>query len=264
MIWTSKWRWPSVRTPGLAHRRERLGQDVVEVLLLLAGIARVVELLAPAVRERAQLVVGAGLHLGLEAADDGRDRLQRLELAAFAGVEDLVEESHGGSQSTGVSSRPGPSPRARSTLTGSAPAGRRRGPTIAADGRGGTGAIAPRPRRHGRHGARGGGRHRPVRVVPHLAGARGRPAGLAGLAAVPGPRQPAAAQPPDLGRRATARHPPALEARRERHHLRPAADPGVGRGVEHPGGRRRPPGRGPGGAGSSPAPRCSASRRRGR
>ena len=51
--------------------------------------------------EGAQLVVGARFHLRLVTADDRGDRLQRLELAALAGVQDLVEESHGGSQCRG-------------------------------------------------------------------------------------------------------------------------------------------------------------------
>ena len=79
MIWTSKWRWPSVRAAGLAHRGERLGEQVVEGLdraSLGVGADRV-ETGAELAGQRAQLVVGAPLHLGLERGDLGNDRLER-------------------------------------------------------------------------------------------------------------------------------------------------------------------------------------------
>ena len=53
----------------------------------------------------AQVVVGAGLHLGLEAVDDRRDRLQHLELLAFAGVQQLVEQAHTAVNATGAGDR---------------------------------------------------------------------------------------------------------------------------------------------------------------
>ncbi len=85
----------------LADRRERLGEEVVEVLLLLVVVVDLVELFPPRGGERTQLVVGARFHLGLVDADDRCDRFQRLELAALAGVQDLVEESHEASQCRG-------------------------------------------------------------------------------------------------------------------------------------------------------------------
>ena len=71
------------------------------MLLLGVVVARVVELLAPRRGERAHLVVGAGLHLGLVLRDLGSELLERLELLALAGVEDLVEEAHTADQCTG-------------------------------------------------------------------------------------------------------------------------------------------------------------------
>src|SRR5262249_12152563 len=77
----------------LPHRRERLGEQVVEVLAL-------VEPSAVLAGERAQLRVGARLHLRLEPGNLRDDGLEQLELASLAGVEELLEESHRG-ESTG-------------------------------------------------------------------------------------------------------------------------------------------------------------------
>ena len=86
---------------GLAHRGERLGQEVVERFdALLAVRPDRVEPGAELGRQRAQLLVGASLHLGLERGDLRDDRLEHFELAALAGVEDLVEEAHTGNEST--------------------------------------------------------------------------------------------------------------------------------------------------------------------
>ena len=64
MSCTSKWRWPSTRRPGLAHGRERVGEEVVQqvgdqLLAVLGVLARgpgLVDLLAE--------VVGAGRGAG--------------------------------------------------------------------------------------------------------------------------------------------------------------------------------------------------------
>ena len=57
--WTSKWRMPSARLPGLAAEREGLGQQVVERLAVAGALAQRVGLLA-------ELVVLEQLHLGLD------------------------------------------------------------------------------------------------------------------------------------------------------------------------------------------------------
>ena len=200
---------------------------------MLVVVADLVELLAPVVGEGAELVVGAGLHLGLEPADDRRDRLQRLELAALARVQDLVEESHGSSESTGVPSRSDLAPRPF------APTAR---PTIPADDGAGTGTIDTCPGRRRRHRDRHDRRDRRVCVVPHLAGPGRRPTGLAGLPAVPVARGPAAVQPFDLGRRPSAGDAAVLEAGGQRLDVRVPPDAGVGRRMERARGRRRPAG----------------------
>ena len=48
------------------------------------------------------------LHLGFERGDLGDDRLERFELPALAGVEELVEEAHTGIECTGGKSGDGP------------------------------------------------------------------------------------------------------------------------------------------------------------
>ena len=72
---------------GLAHRRERLGQQVVE------GLA-VGQPLAEDVGELAQLGVGARLHRRLERVDLGHHRLTATQLFAFAEAQDLGQH-HG-------------------------------------------------------------------------------------------------------------------------------------------------------------------------
>jgi hypothetical protein len=72
---------------GLAHDRERLGQEIVE----LGAVAR---LLAQPVDARAQLVVGLKLELWLEVVDPGDTLLELLELLGFAHPEGAVQESH--------------------------------------------------------------------------------------------------------------------------------------------------------------------------
>ena len=74
---------------GLADGGERLGEQVVEVLAPLEAPAELGGL-------GAELVVGEALHVGLERADLGDDRLQQLEFPALAHVEDPFEEAHCG------------------------------------------------------------------------------------------------------------------------------------------------------------------------
>jgi hypothetical protein len=90
----------------LADRRERLGEEVVERvdpgLALGHRITGAIETSPELGGERAELLVAAALHLGLEGADVGHERLEELELAAFAGVEELLEDAHDGGQPTGA------------------------------------------------------------------------------------------------------------------------------------------------------------------
>jgi hypothetical protein len=81
---------PEDPPPRLAHRRERLGQDVVERLTL--GEPRL-ELVRPG----AQLVVAEGLHRGLEVVDPRDLALHALQDPALPDAEDLVDEigAHG-------------------------------------------------------------------------------------------------------------------------------------------------------------------------
>ena len=105
MIWTSKWRWPSMRWPASRTAANASGRRSSSASIRFAlgrRIAGPVEAGAELAGERAELVVGAALHLGLERADVGDDRLEELELAAFAGVEELLEDAHDGGQSTGA------------------------------------------------------------------------------------------------------------------------------------------------------------------
>ena len=71
----------------LAHDRERLGQQVVE----LRAVAR---LLAQRVHPRTQLVAGFELELGLEVVDASDALLELLELLGFAHPEGAIQESH--------------------------------------------------------------------------------------------------------------------------------------------------------------------------
>ena len=81
---------------GFAHDGERLDGEVVEV-------GAVVEALAELRRLGGELVVGELLQRRLEGVDLGHHRLQRLELLAFAGAEDAIEDAHAGSKPTGAS-----------------------------------------------------------------------------------------------------------------------------------------------------------------
>ena len=94
----------------LADRGEGLGEELVEVvdpgLEVVAGRCR--RGVAEVTGERAQLVVGASLHLGLVRVHLGHERLEQLELLALAGVQQLLEETHVGSECTGGLSRSRP------------------------------------------------------------------------------------------------------------------------------------------------------------
>ena len=70
----------------LAHRRERLGKHVGRGGACLHAAAQLIG-------ERAQLLIGFRLHLGLEAADLVGQGLVVLQLLAFAEREQLGEET---------------------------------------------------------------------------------------------------------------------------------------------------------------------------
>ena len=152
------------------------------------------------------VVVGARLHLGLEAADDRHDRLQRLELPALARVQELVEEAHTAINATGGPIVPGPGrrtiprhvlrPRRRGAVTGGTHAAGCVGPVgDRADGRRdrrdrvaarhharrGAGRSDRRRRRAALPGARGGGRRARARRTPHAGDAAWIVAGLIGI-----------------------------------------------------------------------------------
>ena len=94
---------------GLAHGRERLGEQVVEdvgdELELVVGVARAglgpVDPGLELVGSGNQLFVGQPLDLGLECGDERDDRLHGLEPLALAGVENLLEDAHAGCKCTG-------------------------------------------------------------------------------------------------------------------------------------------------------------------
>ena len=73
---------------GLADARERLGQEVVEILAL-------VEALAELLRLGAERVVGERGDLVLEGVDLVHALVQPLEGAALARAQDLLEDAHG-------------------------------------------------------------------------------------------------------------------------------------------------------------------------
>ena len=81
---------------GFTRDGEGLDGDVVEV-------GAVVEALAELGRLGGELVVGELVQRRLVGVDLGHHRLQRLELLAFAGAEDAVEDSHAGVEATGRS-----------------------------------------------------------------------------------------------------------------------------------------------------------------
>ena len=72
---------------GLAHRRERLGQDGVQRLAVLEARAKLVGL-------GAQLLVAHRLVVGLDGVHLLGDRLQALDLAPFTQVHQLVQQAH--------------------------------------------------------------------------------------------------------------------------------------------------------------------------
>ena len=75
--------------PSLADGRERLREEVVEVLTLLQ--ATPVD-----ASERLEFRVRPDLHLALERRHLGRDRLEELDLATFARVQQLRKKTHQG------------------------------------------------------------------------------------------------------------------------------------------------------------------------
>ena len=79
---------------GLADDGEGLDQQVVEVRAVGRAARGTRRVLA------CERVVGEGLHLGLERVDVGHEGLEGLDLLAFAGAEDLVEDAHGNVEST--------------------------------------------------------------------------------------------------------------------------------------------------------------------
>ena len=81
---------------GFTRHGERLDGDVVEV-------GAVGEALAELARLGGELFVGELLQARLEGVDLGHHRLQRLELLAFTGAEDAIEDAHAGSKPTGAS-----------------------------------------------------------------------------------------------------------------------------------------------------------------
>ena len=133
---------------GLAHHRERLDQQLVEVLA-------VGQTLAELGRLGLQGLVGEGFHLVLEGADVGHDAGQGLHLLAFAGAQDLVEDAHRRTHATGgLSGRPCAHLRAM----GGSRQVRCRG--VGPPGATGRRRPAPRPRRRPRPPARTSRRRR--------------------------------------------------------------------------------------------------------
>ena len=80
---------------GLAHDGERLDQQVVERLAVVEPLAELAGL-GP------EGVVGQRLHLGLELADVGHQRLERPHLLALAGAEEAVKQCHASVECTGA------------------------------------------------------------------------------------------------------------------------------------------------------------------
>ena len=78
------------------HGGERLGEQLVEEvdprLAVVAGGG--VDAGPELAGQGPDLLVAATLHLGLERGDLGHDRLEQLELAALAGVQHLLKETH--------------------------------------------------------------------------------------------------------------------------------------------------------------------------
>ncbi len=70
---------------GLPHRRESLGQQVIERFAVF-------ETLLELVRHRAQLVVGERLEVGLDLIDGVGERLEFAQDAAFAGAKHLLQD----------------------------------------------------------------------------------------------------------------------------------------------------------------------------
>ena len=79
---------------GLAYDGKGLDEQVVELGSVLEALA---EVTGPA----PQLVVGQPFGFGLESVDLGDHPVERLELLAFAGPEDAIEDAHAGFEPTG-------------------------------------------------------------------------------------------------------------------------------------------------------------------
>ena len=181
------------RAPAANASGRRSSRRSARVVVLLG----LIELLAEREREAAEVVVGARLHLGLEAVDDRRDRLQHLELLALTGMQQLVEEAHTAINATGGPIVPGPGrrtiprhvlrPRWRGAVTGGThtagsvgPVGDRahgrrdRRDRVAArhHARRGAGRSDRRRRRAALPGARGGGRRARARRTPRAGDTR--------------------------------------------------------------------------------------------
>ncbi len=118
---------------GLATDGERLEQEVVEV-------GAVVEPLAELVGLGLERVVGQRADLGFEGVDVGHHALQRLDLLAFTGAEDAIEDSHAAVHPTGATRPDGSGDERRSSRRGTAAVGAAAG----AAGRCGGDRVQPR------------------------------------------------------------------------------------------------------------------------
>jgi hypothetical protein len=84
--------------PGLAHEREALEQQVVELLPALRSLAQHVGGLS-------QLSVGVSLKLGLEGVDASYALFVGLELLGLAHAQRAVEKGHGLSVAVAIGSQ---------------------------------------------------------------------------------------------------------------------------------------------------------------